>query len=69
MTREVTPFQECQRIIRELRVEIKQLRAALQECAADYVSPPCSVAQGAQYTTAEFQRRMRVAAAALEPKP
>jgi len=53
----------------KLEADNARLIAALQECAAEYISPPCSVAQGAQYTTAEFQRRMRVAAAALEPKP
>jgi len=38
---------------------------ALEECAADYVSPPCTVQQGFEYARDEFLRRMAVARAAL----
>lgn len=45
--------------------ECAKLRAALKECAASYVSPPCTVADGIHYLEAEFGRRMNIAAEAL----
>jgi len=53
-------------ILLEAADEIERLRAALRECAADYISPPCTVPQGAAYVAAEFQRRMETARAALK---
>ena len=40
-------------------------RAALQECAAPFVSPPCTIEQGHVYLAAEFRRRMEIAEEAL----
>ena len=45
---------------------IEELEKALRECGADYISPPCTVTEGAAYVAAEFQRRMAIARAALE---
>lgn len=45
--------------------EIEKLRAALKECAANYMSPPCTIAEGHIHLATEFQRRMNVAGAAL----
>jgi len=53
-------------LVREAAAEIERLRAALRECGADYISPPCTVTQGAAHVAAEFQRRMEIAHAALE---
>ena len=52
-----------------LRAEIAKLRAALDECGAKYVPPPCAtVAEGLAYIVIEFKRRMEIAAAALEQR-
>lgn len=56
----------AQRLLIDLATEIERLRAALLACGADYISPPCTVTQGAAYVAAEFQRRMKIARAALE---
>lgn len=45
---------------------IRRLRASLAICAADYVSPPCTVGQGAAYLGKEFERRAYVARDALQ---
>lgn len=52
--------------LREAATEIERLRAALRECAADYISPPCTIPQAAVYVGKEFNRRMHIAAEALE---
>jgi hypothetical protein len=49
-----------------LTAERDQLREALKECAADYISPPCTVMEGAAYLAIEFKRRWEIAIAALE---
>lgn len=49
-----------------LATMVCELRGALRECGADYISPPCTVAQGAAYVADEFQRRMAVARVALK---
>lgn len=41
------------------------LRAALEQCAAPYVSPPCTVQDGYAYLEIEFGRRMTLAAEVL----
>lgn len=51
-------------IERQMR-EIMRLRAALGACAADYISAPCTVDQGRLLLSAEFRRRMEIAADAL----
>lgn len=48
------------------RRDAERLRAALRKCAAEYRSPPTTVMGGAAYLAEEFQRRMNIAAAALE---
>ena len=40
-----------------------------RECGADYVSPPCTVSEGAAYVAQEFQRRMAIAHSALKDTP
>lgn len=53
----------------EAEAEIAALRAALEECGAKYVPPPCAaVADGPTYIVIEFKRRMEIAAAALEQR-
>lgn len=56
----------------ELRAVIEQLlavnnrqRAALEACAADFISDPCTVAEAGRLLSAEFRRRMEIAATAL----
>ena len=46
--------------------EIKRLRAALEACAADWISAPGTVMGAAQELSAEFRRRMEIAHAALQ---
>lgn len=41
------------------------LVAALEECAAEWKSPPCTVSEGAVYLFQEFARRAELARAAL----
>lgn len=45
---------------------IERLRGALRECAADYTSPPCTISMAGLYVGEEFNRRMCIAAKALE---
>jgi hypothetical protein len=45
--------------------ERERFRAALQCCAADWISAPGTVAGAASQLSAEFRRRMEAAAAAL----
>lgn len=52
---------------REANRDNARLRTALMECAADYMSPPCTIEQGHIHLATEFQRRMNLAAAALNP--
>jgi len=47
----------------------ERMRAALEECAAPWGSPPTTIVGAAHYLSEEFQRRMNVAAAALAPTP
>lgn len=48
---------------------VERLEAALSECGADYISPPCTAAEGRDYLGQEFVRRMAIAREALEDKP
>ena len=52
-------------VVRRLSVEIERLTAALQACAADWISAPGTVMGAAQGLSAEFRRRMEIAHAAL----
>lgn len=47
--------------------EIDRLRAALGQCAAPYSTPPGTGRRCAEWVNAEFQRRMDLAHAALNP--
>jgi hypothetical protein len=46
--------------------EVVRLRAALEACAADWISVPGTVMSAAQCLASEFRRRMNIAAQALE---
>lgn len=46
-------------------LEIAKLRAALEQCAGDYISAPCTIEQGHHLLASEFCRRMQIAADAL----
>lgn len=50
------------------RQEAGRLRAALEICAADFSSAPGTVTSVSQEIASEFQRRMQVAADALDYK-
>jgi hypothetical protein len=54
--------------LREAKAEIRRLRAALTECAAEYRSPPCTLGSAMGFVGAEFKRRMEVARDALNVK-
>lgn len=56
-------------ILREAANEIKRLTAALQACAADFDSGPCTVSEGYWLAANELQRRMDLAASALPTPP
>jgi hypothetical protein len=49
----------------ELIEEKDQMRTALEQCAADFISPPCSMEHGNLLLATEFQRRMEIAKKAL----
>jgi hypothetical protein len=51
------------------KAEAERFRAALEQIAADYISPPCTVAEGAAYLAVEFKRRWEIAIAALDRQP
>jgi len=48
-----------------LLADLKRMREALEQCSAEWMSPPCTVAEGAAYLYEEFARRAEVARAAL----
>ncbi len=48
------------------KAKIAGLRLALEQCAADWSSRPGTVISAAAELNAEFQRRMQIAAEALE---
>ncbi len=41
------------------------MREALIQCAADFISEPCTIPQGYAWAATEFMRRMEIARAAL----
>ncbi len=45
--------------------EIDRLRAALEECAADFVTPQGTILEVAKFIEWEFARRMKLAADAI----
>ena len=49
----------------EERGKAARFAAALEECGADFISEPCTVTQGFQILGREFERRQRIAQAAL----
>lgn len=55
-------------IAKDAEPENRRLRAALEACAADYISNPCTVIEGHSILSVEFRRRMEIAARALETK-
>lgn len=59
--------EDYKRAIAALQTEqdrVAGLLAALALCAAPFVSPPCTIPEGAEYVAAEFVRRMQIADAA-----
>ena len=53
----------------EMGAEIEQLKAVIRECGAEWRSEPGTVMSTAGQVAREFQRRMELAANALERKP
>ena len=53
------------RALLSLSAEVERMREALEQCSAEWMSPPCTVAEGAAYLYEEFARRAEVARAAL----
>jgi len=62
---EDAPEHKLGQAILSLSADLERMREALEQCSADWRSPPCTVEQGATYLFQEFARRAEVARAAL----
>lgn len=61
----VDTINEASDAIIELLDENERLRKELKECAAEWRSPPTTMGGAFEYVSAEFKRRMQIAADAL----